>query len=85
MKKVDTSIRIAVCGSANFKLDWNREVIRMVGDITDYLSIHHYEDPDKFAEGPRDYERFIRETGKLIAASANPNITALNAAAISLR
>src|SRR5205823_9413225 len=39
-----------------------------------YLSIHHYEDPDRFAEGPGVLERFIRETGKLIADSKNPGV-----------
>ncbi|MHC4558260.1 MAG: alpha-L-arabinofuranosidase C-terminal domain-containing protein [Planctomycetota bacterium] len=74
MKKKDPSIKIAVCGSGGFNLDWNREVIETVADLTDYLSIHHYENPNRFAGGPWNYERFIRRTGKLIAESANPKM-----------
>jgi alpha-N-arabinofuranosidase len=44
------------------------------GRVIDYLSIHHYEDPDRFADGPANYERFIRQTGQIIAQSANPRL-----------
>lgn len=74
MKKVDPSIKIAVCGSGGFRMEWNREVIKGTADLMDYLSIHHYENPNKFAEGPRNYERFIRQTGEIIAESANPDV-----------
>ena len=74
MKKVDPSMKIVVCGSGGFGMDWNREVIKGAADLMDYLSIHHYENPNRFAEGPRNYERFIRQTGEIIAASANPKV-----------
>lgn len=74
MKKTDPSIKIAVCGSGGFGLDWSRRVIEAVAELTDYLSIHHYENPNKFAEGPVNYERFIQQTGKLIAESVNPKV-----------
>lgn len=79
LKAVDPSIKIAVCGSAGFGagrngLEWNRILIDRCADLADYLSIHHYENPDRFADGPRDYERFFRQTAALIEQSANPNL-----------
>lgn len=74
MRQADPSIRILACGSAGFGLDWNRAILDHCADVIDYLSIHHYENPDRFADGPRAYERFFAATGELIAASANPAI-----------
>jgi len=77
LKKVDPNIKIIACGSGGYgwgALRWNRIVIERCADLIDYLSIHHYEDPNRFAEGPYDYERFFRETAKIIANSRNPNI-----------
>jgi alpha-N-arabinofuranosidase len=74
MRKADPSIKLAACGSGGFNLDWNRSMINGCGQVIDYLSIHHYEDPDRFANGPRNYERFIRQTGEIIAQSANPRL-----------
>jgi len=77
MKKADPSIQIAACGSGGISprgigLEWNRIVIQQAADLFDYLSIHHYENPDNFATGPGKYEAFFRETGRLIATSKNP-------------
>jgi len=74
MRRADPSIKLAACGSGGFGLDWNRQVIEQCADLIDYLSIHHYESPDRFAEGPYNYERFIRQTGDLIADSDNPKL-----------
>jgi alpha-N-arabinofuranosidase len=74
MRKADPSIKLAACGSGGFDLDWNRSMIGGCGRVIDYLSIHHYEDPDRFADGPANYERFIRQTGQIIAQSANPRL-----------
>jgi len=79
MKAVDPSIRIAACGSAGYGergngLAWNRTVIARCADLIDYLSIHHYENPNRFAEGPRAYEAFFRKTGEIIARSKNPDL-----------
>ncbi|MBP8303603.1 MAG: DUF1080 domain-containing protein [Phycisphaerae bacterium] len=74
MRKADPGIRLAACGSGGFDLDWNRKMIEGCGELLDYLSIHHYEDPDRFADGPYNYERFIRQTGEIIARSANPGL-----------
>ncbi|MBP7053512.1 MAG: DUF1080 domain-containing protein [Phycisphaerae bacterium] len=80
MKKVDPSIKLAACGSGGMGRDsregmpYNRTIIERCAGVLDYLSIHHYEDPGQFAEGPRRYETFFREIGDLIAKSANPNL-----------
>ncbi len=74
MRKADPSIKLAACGSGGFNLDWNRRIINSCGQGIDYLSIHHYESPDRFADGPGNYERFIGQTGEIITQSANPKL-----------
>jgi len=74
MRKKDPTIKLAACGSGGFNLEWNRKIIEGCAELIDYLSIHHYENPDTFAEGPYNYERFIRQTGELISKSKNPNL-----------
>ena len=74
MRQADPSVKLAACGSGGFNLDWNRRVIEGCAELIDYLSIHHYESPDRYAEGPYNYERFIRQTGEIIAGSKNPKL-----------
>jgi alpha-N-arabinofuranosidase len=74
MKKADPTIQVSVCGNISFDLQWNAAVIAGCAELTDYLSIHHYESPARFADGPAKYAAFWRETGKLIAASKNPQM-----------
>ena len=82
MKKADPSIKLAACGSAGINPDpndtnglkWNRLLIENCATMIDYVSIHHYEDPGRFAQGPRDFERFLRLTSDLIAKSVNPKL-----------
>lgn len=71
MREAHPGIKVIACGSGGFNLDWNRVVIERCGKAVDYLSVHHYENPDRFAEGPGAYEGFLRKTGELIAASGN--------------
>ncbi|WP_460165747.1 family 16 glycoside hydrolase [Thermostilla marina] len=77
MRRCDPSIKLIACGSGGYGRsadEWNRAVIEQCADLVDYLSIHHYENPDRFAEGPLDYEAFIARTGERIAASKNPDL-----------
>ncbi len=74
MRKKDPTIKLAACGSGGFNMEWNRKMIEECAELIDYLSIHHYENPDQFAQGPFNYERFIRQTGELISKSKNPNL-----------
>jgi alpha-N-arabinofuranosidase len=84
MKKVDPTIHVIACGSGGlapfnkdrdeYGLTWNRRVLEGCADVIDYLSVHHYEGPDHFAQGPGVFEQFLRATGRLIADSKNPNV-----------
>ena len=79
MRKVDPSIKIIACGSGGLGFDgigqaWNRGIIEHCADLMDYLSLHHYENPNNFAAGPAKFETFIHDTARLIAASKNPKI-----------
>jgi alpha-N-arabinofuranosidase len=82
LKKADPSIKLAACGSAGINPDpndtnglkWNRLLIESCATLIDYVSIHHYEDPGQFAQGPRNFERFLHLTANLIAQSANPKL-----------
>jgi alpha-N-arabinofuranosidase len=74
MRQADPSVKLAACGSNRFDLNWNRRVIEGTGERFDYISIHSYENPDRYADGPYNYERFIRQTGNIIAQSANPKM-----------
>ncbi len=72
MRQAYPDVKLLACGSGSFDLNWNRRMIESCADLIDYLSIHHYESPNRFADGPYNYERFIRQTGDLIAQSKNP-------------
>ncbi len=79
MRKADPSIKLAACGSAGYGdegngLAWNRVLIEQCAAGIDYLSIHHYENPDRFADGPLAYEKFFLKTADLIRASKNPGL-----------
>jgi alpha-N-arabinofuranosidase len=80
MKKADPSIKLLACGSGGMGrnnrngMPYNRTVIERCADVLDYISIHHYENPDRFATGPRNYEDFFRELGDIIKSSKNPDL-----------
>ena len=74
LKAVDPTITIAACGSGGFNLDWNKQVLARCAGSFDLLSIHHYENPDRYADGPARFAQFWHDTAKEIAASANPHI-----------
>jgi len=80
MKKVDPSIKLLACGSGGMGrrnangMPYNRTVIERCANVLDYISIHHYENPNRFAEGPRNFEEFFRELGKIIESSDNPTL-----------
>jgi len=75
LKKIDPSITILACGSGQLGHLWGEgdtTVIRECADLIDYLSVHHYEDAAKYADGPAAAEKFWRSLGEKIAASKNP-------------
>ncbi|MBN2209868.1 MAG: DUF1080 domain-containing protein [Sedimentisphaerales bacterium] len=79
MRKMDPSIKLTACGSGYYGENesgfyWNRVLIERCADKVDYLSVHNYELPERFASGPDIYEQYIRRTEELIAHSKNPNL-----------
>ncbi|HUU09353.1 MAG TPA: family 16 glycoside hydrolase [Phycisphaerae bacterium] len=77
MKKVDPSIIVAACGSGQLGGAWgaaDAEIIAQCAERIDYLSVHHYENPDRFATGPAAAEAFWRGRAALIAKSRNPKV-----------
>jgi len=80
MKKADPSIKLIACGSGGMGrsnrngMPYNRTVIERCAGVLDYISIHHYENPNRFADGPRNYEAFFRELGDIIKSSKNPDL-----------
>lgn len=78
MRKADPKLQILVCGGSGTNPagnnDWNAKVLKGCGELFDYLSIHHYENPDRYADGPRVYENLFRKLGEMIAASPNPKV-----------
>jgi alpha-N-arabinofuranosidase len=77
MKKVDAGIRTIACGSGQLGGHWpegDLAVIRDAAQLVDYLSIHHYENADRFAEGPAAAEKFWKSLEEEIAKSKNPKL-----------
>lgn len=74
MMAKDPNINIIACGSGGFNQGWNQTVIDMCADIIDYISIHHYENPNSYRYGPFNFEGFIDQLGRIIASSSNPNV-----------
>jgi alpha-N-arabinofuranosidase len=79
LRKKDPSLVLIACGSGGLGQrrdgqDWNRSLVRDVADLVDVLSIHHYESPDRFADGPAAFERYLSELSGIVAASRNPRL-----------
>ena len=77
LKKVDPSIKTLACGSGQLGQAWgdgDAAVIAGCAGIVDYLSVHHYEDATRFADGPAVAEKFWRNRAEMIAKSANPKL-----------
>lgn len=78
MRAADPSIVLLACGGAGTSNaafgNWNEWLLAGCAECFEYLSIHHYEDPNAYATGPRAYESHFRELGRFIAASRNPKI-----------
>jgi alpha-N-arabinofuranosidase len=54
MKRVDPSIELVACGSSNADMPtfaaWEATVLELAYDQVDYVSLHHYYDPEKHDE-----------------------------------
>jgi alpha-N-arabinofuranosidase len=77
LKQIDPSIKIIACGSGQLGRYWpdgdGTILARCAGQI-DYLSVHHYEQPERFADGPIQLEKFWGNLAERIAKSANPHV-----------
>ncbi|MCY3018809.1 MAG: alpha-N-arabinofuranosidase [Planctomycetota bacterium] len=77
MKKADPAIQLIACGSGQLGGHWREgdiAVIEQCAELVDYLSIHHYETPENFAEGPAAAEQFWQTLAARIAQSKNPKL-----------
>jgi alpha-N-arabinofuranosidase len=77
MKKVDPKIITIACGSGQLGRIWGKgdeAVIAKCADIVEYLSVHHYESPNRYATGPAAAEKFWRGLGDRIAKCSNPKL-----------
>lgn len=79
MRQKYPSVKIAACGgsgtAAGNQRNWDETLLK--GDVTklyDYLSIHHYENADRYNEGVQDFDKHFAYLADLIRASQNPKI-----------
>ena len=70
MRKIDPTIKIIACGGFQEDMDF----IERSGHYFDYLSLHHYEQPNGYASGPKRLGEMYDRYAKKIAESPNPNI-----------
>jgi len=74
MRRKDPSIKLIACGSGGFNPGWDRTVINLAGRNFDYISTHHYENPNNYATGPDRAEQFFGQLRRIIAEGPNPKI-----------
>jgi len=67
-------IKVILCGSGSYDYNWNRTLINECADLMDYISTHHYENPDNYATGVTNYENFVSNLTGTIKNSSNPDI-----------
>ncbi len=72
MRKVDPTIKIIVCGGFNGGGD--EEMLNNSGKYFDYMSLHHYENPNGYATGPVRLANQYQQYADMIAKCPNPNI-----------
>jgi alpha-N-arabinofuranosidase len=77
MKAVDPDIITIACGSGGFYrrfADGDVAIIEQASDLVDFLSPHHYEEADRFAEGLVDMQNYLDKIGAMIAKSKNKDL-----------
>lgn len=72
MRKVDPRIKIIVCGGFGVEVD--KGMIERSGNCFDYISLHHYENPNGYASGPGKLAAQYQQYADMIAKGPNPNI-----------
>ena len=77
LKQADPTIKTIACGSGQLGGHWREgdiAVIEQCAEFVDFLSIHHYENADKFADGIPVAEKFWQGLAERIAKSKNPQL-----------
>ncbi|MBN2505865.1 MAG: DUF1080 domain-containing protein [Verrucomicrobia bacterium] len=77
-RNLGAPIKIIACGGSSFDMRWNRSLIDACAPLMDYISIHHYENPDNFDSGVGRYEGLLIELADYISRSANPAMEIYN-------
>ena len=70
MRKIDPDIKIIACGGFQEDADF----IKRSGTYFDYMSLHHYEQANGYASGPKRLGEQYDRYAKMIAEGPNPNI-----------
>ncbi len=70
MRKADPSIKVIACGG--FRED--EDFLKRSAQYFDYLSLHHYEQVNGYATGPKHLGEMFDNYAKTIAGCPNPNV-----------
>jgi len=76
--ELGTPVKLIACGGSSYDMRWNRALIDACAPLIDFISIHHYEDPQNFSTGVDRYEKLLVELAGHIAGSANPAMEIYN-------
>jgi len=74
MREKYPDVKILACGSGSYDYNWNQTILDQCAPLIDYISCHHYEDPNNFKTGVDNYEAFIKDLSGRIANSSNPDL-----------
>lgn len=72
MREVDPDIKIIVCGGYGDTTD--EEFFNRSGNYFDYVSLHHYENPNGYETGPGRLAEQYQRYADMIAQCPNPNL-----------
>jgi alpha-L-arabinofuranosidase len=65
LKERDPQIAVTAC-------DYRDDLVERCGGLVDFFSVHRYDPPDRYADGPAEFERVLAATGARIARSKHP-------------
>lgn len=74
MREKYPDVKILACGSGSYDYSWNQTILDQCARLIDYISCHHYEDPNNYKTGVDTYEAFIQNLSGRIANSSNPDL-----------
>jgi alpha-N-arabinofuranosidase len=65
LKERDPGIKVVAC-------DYRDDLVARCGGFVDFFSVHRYDAPDRYTDGPAEFERVLAATGARIARSKHP-------------